>query len=57
MKEVKNKFNCSSKPVVTMVATLLVRHVHVMSHVLPHSHLMKTSVDFPSTSLYKSHLD
>jgi len=42
----KNKLDGSFIPVVTMVTTLLVGQARVMPHVLSHSHLMKTSVDF-----------
>ena len=38
----QTKLNCSFIPLVTMVTTPLVGLVHVMPHVLPHSHLMKT---------------
>jgi len=48
----RTKLNCSFIPLVTMVTTPLVGLVHVMPHVLPHSHLMKTSGDIASTSLY-----
>ena len=39
-------------PVVTMVTTPLVGLVHVVPHALSLSHLMKTSIDIASTSLY-----
>ena len=53
MSQNKNKLNCSFIPVVTMVTTLLVGHACVMPHIFPHSHLVKPSVDFAPTTLYK----
>jgi len=45
MSQTKQQSQQQFHPVVAMVTTPLVGLVHMMPHVMSHSHIMKTSVD------------